>query len=405
MIVDRDGQLVWFRPLAGVDWATNVSVWSYRGQPVLAWWQGKVIDPGFGLGEGILVDDAYREVARVRAGNGRVADLHEFRLTPQGTAFVTCYPEPVTADLSSFGGPTDGQALESVFQEIDVRTGRVLFEWHSLDHVEVSESHQPYNEPYDYMHINSVDVLPDGNLLVSGRATWALYKLDRRTGEVIWRLGGKRSDFALGHGASFAWQHDASHAADGVITLFDNGAGPVQTKSQSRGIALAVDERRRTARLAHVYHSPRLVLATAMGSVQTLPDGNVFVGWGTAPYANEFTSAGALRAGASLELPLQSYRTFLQSWQATPHDAPALAVRRARRGGRSVMYASWNGATGVSGWRVHAGPTPSRLSAIGTARRQGFETAIPVSVDDGWVAVTAIDPTGRELASSRAVRI
>lgn len=404
-IVDERGELVWFRPLPGTDWATNVRVQSYRGQPVLTWWQGKVVNPGFGQGEGVIVDASYREVARVRAGNGRQADLHEFLLTPQGTALITCCPPAVRADLTPIGGPRGGQVLESIIQEIDVASGRLLFEWRSLDHIAVSESYQPYAQPYDYLHVNSIEPLPDGNLLVSARATFGLYKLDRRTGAVIWRLGGKRSDFKLGQGAAFAWQHDARQIADGMITIFDDGAGPEKAEKQSRAIILEVDEARRTAALGRAYRHPTPLLAASMGNVQLLPDGHVLVGWGAQRYVSEFTATGKWLADARLPPGLLSYRAYRCPWRGIPHLPPALVSRRDNDPDPPVLFASWNGATEITHWRVEVGPSADRLRPFGIAKRLGFETGIPLKVSEGYAAVTALDAGGHALARSAAIRI
>ena len=409
LIVDERGELVWFRPLSGTRWASNVRVTRWRGEPVLTWWEGDVVTPGFGRGEGVIVDRSYTEIARVRAGNGRQADLHEFLLTPEGTALLTCFPRSVQMDLSEVGGPRQGTAVESIIQEVDVRSGEVLLEWRSLEHISLSESYEPsyapFANPYDYVHINSIDVLPDGHLLVSARATWALYKLHRRTGEVIWRLGGKRSDFTMGTGARFAWQHDARHLSTGVITVFDDGAGPVHTEPRSRAIVLHVDSTRRTVDLARAYRHPHRLLVGSMGSVQLLPNGNVLVGWGAQPYASEFAPDGTLVADAQLPTGLLSYRALRAPWKATPGDAPAIAARRDPITSRRILYASWNGATDVTHWRVHTGSTANGLQPLGIARRHGFETAIPVGVADAYAAVTALDASGRELASSPIVRI
>src|SRR5262245_47832181 len=111
--------------------------------------------------------------------------------------------------LASIGGRRNATVIGGVVQELEIPSSHVLFEWRSLDHVGVEESLRPVLHPYDYFHVNSIDVAPDGDLLVSARNTWAVYKLDRRTGSVVWRLGGRRSDFRPGPGATFAWQHDA----------------------------------------------------------------------------------------------------------------------------------------------------------------------------------------------------
>lgn len=405
LIVDEGGELLWFNPVRRGHWATNFRITTFRGRPALSWWQGKVIGRGFGLGEGVVVDSSYNEVARVRPGRGRRMDMHEFHLTPDGTALFTCYPRAVPMDLSPVGGPRNGTVLESIFQELDLRTGRVRLEWRSLDHVPITDSYHPLAEPYDYLHVNSIAIAPDGNLLVSARHTWALYKLDRRTGAVIWRLGGKSSDFQMGRGAQFSWQHDARLISPSTIALFDNGSdGPTTTESESRGLLLDVDTARRTVRLARAYRHPhRRLLASAMGSFQPMPGGHALIGWGTASYVSEFDADGAWVADAQLPGKLYSYRTYRQSWRATPTDRPALAVRRDPASGRSTVYVSWNGATEVARWRVRGGHRARHLETIAVAPRRGFETAIPLHGSPRWLAVTALDRSGRALAHSRAV--
>lgn len=410
LMVDADAEPVWFRPISSghtsSTWATNFQTFTYRGQPVLAWWEGQVLSTGLGQGEAIIVDHAYREVARVRAANGRHMDLHEFQLTPEGTALFTCYPDTVHTDLSAVGGPSQGMMLESIFQEVDVRTGRLLMEWKGLDHIPVSDSYKPYKAPYEYLHINSIQVLPDGNLLASGRHTWALYKLDRHTGEVIWQLGGKNSDFEIASNAKFSWQHDARQPAPGKITLFDNGSdGPIQTAKYSRGLLLNVDFNRRTVGLGQAFEHPPALLSSAMGSVQILPNGMVAVGWGTEPYLSEFSSSGKLLTDARLLSGEKSYRGLLLPWQGSPEHAPALNVGRSSTTGKTIVYASWNGDTRTAFWQVHSGDYKSSLNEIGIARRRAFETAIPVGDVDGYFAVSALDAGGQVLGHSATIRL
>jgi hypothetical protein len=405
LIVDADGEPVWFKPVASGKWASNFRAQRYRGKPVLTWWEGRVIAPGYGRGEGVIVDSSYREVARVRAANGRHVDLHEFVLTPQGTALVTCYPQTVPADLSSVGGPRNGQVSESIIQEIDVHTGRLLLEWRSTEHIPVSESYLPLGGVYDYIHANSIALMRDGRLLVSARHTCALYKLERRTGRVIWRMGGKRSDFAMGRGTRFAWQHDARQVAKGTITLFDDGSGPRQIRSHSRGLVLEFDPSRRSVRLARSYRHPNPLLANAMGNMQVLPDGNVMIGWGNVPVLSEFATDGRLLADLRFPWANPSYRGFRLPWDGTPAYAPAIAATLDAATGTRTVYVSWNGATSVSAWQVNLGPSPSALSPIGIAKHNGFETAIPLGTASGYMAVTALDAFARPLASSAPIKL
>jgi hypothetical protein len=406
LIVDRSGEPVWFRtPSTGVE-VTNFAASLYRGQPVLTWWEGKILPTGYGQGEGVIVDRNYQEVHRVRAANGRSMDLHEFRLTPEGTALLTCYPDTVQADLSSIGGPRNGRVLESILQEVDVASGRLLMEWRSLDHIPVSDSFHPLADPYDYLHANSIAPTPDGDLLVSSRHTWSLYKLDRRSGNLLWRLGGKRSQLQLGVGARFAWQHDARQLSDNVLTLFDNGSdGDTQTEGQSRGLVLNLDEQRRTVQLRSAYTSSRHLVAAGMGSVQMLASGGVVVCWGSAPYTSQFDPHGRLIRDSRLPWGLYSYRGSWSAWNGAPSYPPAIATHRDRGTGAELVYASWNGATELAGWRIDAGLRSSQLRPVGIAKRRGFETVIPIDPRMQYAAVTAIDATGAHLGRSETIRI
>jgi hypothetical protein len=281
MIVDGHGELVWFKPLPAHHWLTNLQVRSWRGRPVLTWWEGHLVG-GYGVGEGVIADTSYREIHRVRASGGHTVDLHEFQLTPEGTALLTCTPPTVKRDLKPIGGPSPGQVIESVFQEIDVASGRLIRQWKGLDHVDVGESYRTTFAPLDYLHVNSLDVLPDGNLLMSARNTWCVYKLDRHTGEVIWRLGGKHGHFRLGHGVRFTWQHDARQLGSNRITVFDDGFdGRAKTEPQSRAIVIELDFARSHAKLVHSYPHPNPALSSSsMGNVQAMSNGDLIVGWG-----------------------------------------------------------------------------------------------------------------------------
>jgi hypothetical protein len=404
LIIDNAGEPAWFRPLSN-SLALNLNMQHYRGRPVLTWWEGG-LSHYYGQGEAVIADHSYRELTRLRAAGARQMDLHEFVLTPDGTALFTCFPRMVTTDLSSIGGASDATVVESVFQEVELRSGRLLHEWRSLDYISPEESYEPLSEPYDYLHLNSIRIAADGNLLVSGRGTWSVYKLDRRSGAVIWRLGGKRSDFAMEQGAQFSFQHHAVPVSRDVISVFDNGSdGTTSPENESRAILVKFDEARRAARLGQSYKPPRSFLAASMGSVH-LGDGRVLVGWGTGPYITEYATDGTLLWSAHiLSSGAHSYRAFRVPWRGRPNDLPAVWFARDRRTGRGTVYVSWNGATEVRHWQVLAGAERDELSSVGVARRRGFETAIPLGRAGGYVAVRALDATGARLATSRVVKL
>jgi len=406
MIVEPDGALVWFKPLPTHTEATNLQVQEYDGKPVLTWWQGNITVHGFGLGEDVIADQTYTDIAHVRAGNGLQADLHEFQLTPQGTALITAY-EPIMCDLSSVGGPSAAAVTDSVMQEIDVRTGLVMYEWTSVDHVALSESFERASTastafPFDFFHLNSIGVDRNGSLLLSSRNTWTVYDIETSTGKIRWRLGGRHSSFKMGAGTGTAWQHDPRELPDGAISIFDNGASP-KVHSQSRAIVVNLDDPSGTATLVErLTHTPSLV-SESQGSIQALANGDWFVGWGQEPYFSEFSPEGALLFDAHFPAHDESYRAFRFQWTGTPAHAPAFALAPGS-GGPSVVYASWNGATQVASWRVLAGASASSLAAVAQAPRSGFETALalPAGITDSYMAVQALGG-GEEVLGTSAV--
>ena len=359
MILSPTGHLVWFDPIpamSGVN-AMNFRVQTLFGQPVLTWWQGTEVY-GDGYGRGLILDRHYRPVATVRAGNGLQMDLHEFLLSSGGDAYITAI-SPLL--LPGWSIPV----LDDVIQEIDVRTGLVLYEWHALDHLALSDS---YTSPtvgsplFDPFHINSIDIDHGGDLIVSMRNTSAVYRIDHRTGAVLWRLGGKRSSFRFGAGADSAYQHDVSVQPGGTLSIFDDGGGaPETTRSRpfSRGITVALNTRTMTATLIHEYdHYPALG-TNWEGSLQLLYGGEAFVGWGGPPYFSEYNIWGQQDFDAHFTFATGTYRAYRFLWSAEPDTRPSLAVVR-RPGGSSNVYVSWTArptSRGGSCSRPHPGPS------------------------------------------------
>jgi Arylsulfotransferase (ASST) len=405
MIVNSKGQLVWFRPLTNKHFgALDLRVQRYRGKPVLTWWQGRIVS-GHGLqGQDVILNNHYQTVAVLHGSEGYSTDLHEFRLTAQGTALVTEFV-PVKENLSSVGGSKNGVVLDSVIQEIDVKTGRLVWEWHSLGHVPLSASYsgKPVpGQPYDYFHINSIQQLPDGNLLISARNTWAVYEISRTTGKVIWTLGGKQSSFDMGKGTSFEWQHDV-RLRHGTLTVFDDGASP-QEERQSRALRLAVNTKTMQVTLKNSYtHTPSL-LATSEGSMQVLANGDVFVGWGSQPDFSLYTADGRQIWNGSFTVPVQSYRAYLHFWKAQPAAPPAISVSAGKHDAVTA-YASWNGATDVARWQLLAGPSPEDLAPVKAATKSGFETALQAKSSGRYFAVRALGASGNVLGTSKVVAV
>jgi EmrB/QacA subfamily drug resistance transporter len=409
MILDDNLQPVWFRPVPTSVVAGNLSLQSYDGQPALAWWQGVVTNTGATeTGEDVVVNQHYQTVATLQATGGWVLTIHEFAIRGDD-AWVTVNKN-LPMDLSKYGGAYNGALIDSAVQEYNLKTGKLLYTWDALDHIPLSDSQAtlPTNGfPWDAYHVNSIDVLNDGTFVVSMRNTWAAYKVDIRTGRIIWTLGGRHSSFKLGPGAAFQWQHDVeAYPGSTLLTLFDDhccqitgGGTYVSATGASRGLVLRLNTAAHSATVAGQYSHGSGFDSEYMGDLQPLPGGNEFVGWGSAGYLTEYSVSGQKLLDASMPFPDITYRSEVDPWVGEPLTPPAGAARR--QGGRTTVYASWNGATQVASWRVLGGSDGGSLSAIGSGPRTGFETPIAVTGSDTAFQVQALDSAGRVIGTSR----
>ncbi len=407
LIYTPAGRLVWFDKLSGGETAENLSEQTYEGRRVLTWWKGRVLSAGFGQGEDIVMDSHYRVLARLPGANGLKADLHDFQIAAHGVALITAY-NPVRCDLTPVKGVADGSILDTAIQQIDMKTGLVRWEWHSLDHVGASESEveaPTQATPWDYFHLNSIDREADGNLLISARSTWAGYQLDGTSGNVLWRLGGNKSSFQMGPGTRMAWQHDGRLLANGDVSFFDDGSNP-PIHSQSRAIRIKLDLKAHKASLAAVYtHRDPPLLAASQGNAQTLAGGSTLVGYGGVPAISEFASDGSLLFDAHQPLDMSFYRAFRFPWSGRPSSLPAVLASLNDTGEETIVHASWNGATEVTAWRVLAGEQPESLKAQTSIPADDFESSMTLPQQHAYVAVQALDRAGRVLGTSKTVGV
>jgi hypothetical protein len=404
-IIGPYGGLIWYQNVPHNQTATDFNVQTYQGKKVLTWWQGNVSFAGTGEGVDEIFNSSYQHIATVRAGNGVNSDLHEFTITGQNTALVTAY-YPVVWNVTSGKTTKPRIVLDGVVQEIDIPTGLVLFQWDSLDHVPVTASYQsiPKNtgHPWDYFHLNSAQLIGNGDVIISSRDTWAVYDVSHQTGGVVWTLGGKSSSFKMGANTSFAFQHDARLVSPTLMTVFDDGGGPPDIHKESRGLTLRLDTTHMTASLVvQDNHSPS-VLARYEGSDQLLHNGDSLVGFGSQPWVTEFNSQGKSVFDGRFVDANQSYRAYRYPWTGTPTTPPALGTRTSN--GKTTVYASWNGSTQLARWQVLGGNSASKLSVVASAGKAAFETAIALRHRSTYVAVRALDSRGHVLATSHPVK-
>lgn len=399
LIVDSEGDPVWIKPMGETRWTYDLRVQQYRDKPVLTYWRGDTHEFGYGEGELVLLDQSYREIATVTTP-GTHADFHEGNLTDKGTALLLSYPK-VPRDLTSIGGSEDGWMRDCVVHEVDVATGKELFRWSALDHIPITDTEKGIDDdedesgtqdaPFDPYHCNSINT--DGNsLLVSARHTHAVYRINRRSGEIVWTLGGKSSDFNLPDEAQFHWQHDAQRQDDRTITLFDNEASEPSEEGESRGLRLSVDPKTKSVDVVTEYLPPDGRLSESQANVQVLDNGRVFIGWGSNPNYSLYSADGELLQDAELAGGI-SYRAYRQPWVGNPIEPPKLTIKDGK------AYVSWNGATEVEEWRFVAGYDKASAEEVETVPADGFESSAKMP-DAAYVAAIALDEAGTVLGTA-----
>jgi EmrB/QacA subfamily drug resistance transporter len=408
LILDSNLQPVWFQPVAEKLVASNLSLQTYAGKPALAWWQGVVTNTGSTeSGEDVVVNQHYQTVARLRGADGWVLTLHELLIDGED-AWVTANKN-IAKDLSSYGGAYNGALIDSAVQEYNLKTGKLLRTWDALDHIPLGDSYAsvPTNGfPWDAYHVNAIDLTGNGTFLVSMRNTWAAYLVDADTGKIEWTLGGRHSSFEFGPGAAFQWQHDVKLQSSSTVSMFDDhccqltgGGTSVPATGPSRGLVLKLDQQTHTATLVAQYPGGNQFETEYMGDTQPLGNGNTFVGWGSEPYFSEYSSSGQRLLEGNFPGSDLSYRETLDPWVGLPLYPPVGAARQ--RDGKTTVYASWNGATRVTSWRVMAAAGAGRMTAVATTAKSGFETAIPMRQSYTSFEVQALAAAGRVIGTSK----
>jgi hypothetical protein len=456
-ILDNHGQLIWSHNVQGQ--AYNLKVQEYKGEKVLTYWVGDDAVGGHGEGYFYVLNNKYEEIARIRGVNDLRADLHELTITPEGTAIVTFYQIYPLHQPGVFRIKDTVYISDCLFQEFDIATQKLVFEWRASDHHHLNESYAKIGtdgltmeHPFDWYHINSVQKDDLGNYLVSARFTSTITYVNGRTGAIIWVLGGKRSSFtdlSNGLATNMQYQHLARLAPlttfpslmakeiaehgkeihkDGttrqLLTLFDNGIPP----RPARGLILELtyptpgvtSDKPSTAKLIKAYEHPLHIDSTSQGSLQidhsnltATSDPHILLGFGWQGTWTEYLADGTLLCDsrivveAAMQSPgkgyVQSYSVLKFPWQALPYYPPH-AVPGADK--RSV-YVSWNGATGIYAWRLSL-LINEQWQVHRKQRKDGFETGI--SLPDGfdrnairYVMVEALDEQRNVLGKTETV--
>ncbi|KAJ5712036.1 hypothetical protein N7488_006192 [Penicillium malachiteum] len=436
-IFTEKGDLVW----SGIGFvgprSENFQVHTYRGEQVLSIFGGSHNSPmGHGHGHTSIFDNRYRLLDEIKGGGHSLADQHEFLFFDNHSAVFTVF-DPEIADLSPYGATEESQSwiLDNKIQKVDTDSNRVLWEWSALDHVDPADTNltlQSWNaglgvnssQAWHYFYMNAFDVDADTNTyLISARSMCTIFKMDGDSGEILWQLGGKTSNFSLGDGVDFCWQHDTRmHAkylnyetkgSKEIISFFDNSAhenlagGPVlQTRAYSAGKVVELDTENWTARLIAEFRAPGDLSVRSQGNLQLLPNGNAFINWGYDGAMSEHTPDGTTIWFSRLDSGKmgpgsENYRAFKFEWHALPYEEPALVAFKESNG--TSVYVSWNGDTETRVWKFFEVQNGQR-ELLGQASRGGFETSWQTSKKPVEVVAEAYNAYGHRLVSSQVVK-
>ncbi|KAE8442498.1 hypothetical protein EG329_003279 [Mollisiaceae sp. DMI_Dod_QoI] len=429
VMLDAKGNLIWMDN-DKFEQAMNLNVQKYKGQDYLTFWtkKKKSSHAKHSKKSYVMLNSSYEVAYTVHPhGKGlkRKGDSHEFRITPQGTALITIYHKH-KADCRELGLGKKCWIQDGLFQEIDIETGKLIFEWRATDHIRMSDvfsspsrkdGHgKSKKDAFDFFHINSVDKIDSGDYIISARYMHAIVCISGKTGDILWQLGGKNNNFQdLNRATDFAWQHHVTWQGNNTISVFDNHANNVfhSPSKHSKGMLIRLDMEKMTASLIQKFVHPDKILNVSQGSVQVIPEsGNVLVGFGNSPTYIEYSADGKVLCSAHFAPHLifeiidfgfvKSYRVFKSPWVGRPKTVPDVKVK-----GKKV-YVSWNGATEVTGWRLETAKVlEAKDDEFVTAKeleRDGFETTFALDKVHGYVRIAALDATKDVMAYSAVVR-
>ncbi|KAL9127029.1 MAG: hypothetical protein Q9217_004018 [Psora testacea] len=427
-IYDLQGHLIWdrqeFAPDGAVFHAHNLHPLDLNGKPHLIYTTSTEIH-GPKEVRSVILDNTYSFIDEFKNMNNRILlDGHDFEVIREGRAVL----QPAWINHAAYPTDTGTRPIrEAVVQVLDFESREVEFEWFSLDDVPVNETCLEVN-PFDYFHINTVTVSPTGDYLVAGYHVCTIYLVNATTGSIVWRLGGSRSSFTFIDNYEIRFLHHlraqplenvniplslqgkVSNTTHLALSFFDNAWDTygAPTAQSSSGVVILLDLIHMTAQVVERYPHPGGTYAAMFGSMDLLPNGDRFIGWGSLKEATQFTRSGELvyhvQIGEKASM-VGSLRTFKRPWSARPHWGPVVFAYSWVCGWPSVLYASWNGATDIHAWTFYGSDSSDgQFQSLGTVEKDGFETSMKAGRSVRLAYVEAMTEDGEVLGRSPVVK-
>jgi hypothetical protein len=393
LILDDQGDLVYFQALDDIASSTD-----FKLQPngLLTYFSPREGNVAY-----TVMNNNYQVVREIRAeddpetGKVYTIDNHDLQLLNNGHALYMISDTRII-DLSDIvpGGSEETEVIGCVIQELD-SDNNLVFQWRSWDYIGLPDTYAPFDRsPLRYTHCNALEADNDGNLLLSSRNLNEITKIDRASGEIIWRMGGRQNEFEFLNDGGFTFQHDIRRLNNGHITLYDNG--DAATGVGSRGVEYAVDEANKTVEKVAEFQNNPQTIGEYMGNVQRLANGNTLIGWGSSsePVFTEFDGSGEKILEFTSADNMVSYRAFRFPWKGFPFWAPALTAFN--EGNMVQFFFSWNGSTETASYYVEGGRSPGAMSTLAWVAKTGFETNIARELPESGLWYFRVRPISEE---------
>ncbi len=323
MILNAKGEVIYYRNvLIGNDF-------KIQSNGIITTWNGS---------KWLLLNNKLQITDSVSCVNNVETDNHDFMILPNGHYLLIGKVTEIE-DLSSIkyfnqlhpiAGSKHAKVKYDVIQELD-KNKKLIFQWNAKEHYKLEDADRFYLKDtavIDVTHFNSVDEDKEGNLLISARFYNEVLKVNKKTGKIIWRLGGKYNTLKLlNDSLFFLGQHDAKFTGKRTISLFDNGHTYDSLTRNARALEYEINDSLQTAKLIWTYSNSGKIHSEAAGSLQRLKNNFTLINYGkTSPDSKNITIE--MLDQNDTKLLMLSYTDTMASYRAFYYNDCPVKIQR-----------------------------------------------------------------------------